>query len=175
MKNPNTHTFKYCPACGAHALAPDNAKSFSCRFCHFKFFINTAAAAMALITDEQDRLLVTRRKRDPEKGSLDLPGGFAEPGEDIERCLIREIKEELNLDVTDLTYFGSFSNIYPYKSVFYPITDLAFICQVDNFKEIRPMDDVAQFMFIPIDELQPSKFGMDSARNTVVDFIKAMH
>ncbi len=127
---------------------------------------------MALITDDLGRLLVTRRNMDPAKGSLDLPGGFAEPGEGIETCLIREIKEELNLDVTALTYFGSFPNTYAYGGVVYPITDMAFICQVANFKSIRPMDDVAEFMFIPIHRLEPSKFGMDSVRHTVKNFVK---
>ncbi len=52
---------------------------------------------MALILNEKNQLLVTRRKQDPFKGTLDLPGGFAEPGEGIEQSLIREIKEELEI------------------------------------------------------------------------------
>lgn len=127
---------------------------------------------MALIMDDKDRLLVTERSKAPGKGSLDLPGGFAEPGEGIDTCLKREIKEELNLEVVSLTYFASFPSTYPYKDVVYPITDMAFICQVDSFKNICAMDDVAGFSFIPITELKPEKFGMASARKTIESFVK---
>lgn len=122
---------------------------------------------MAVIFDSQNRVLVTRRRRDPGKDSLDLPGGFAEPGEGIDTCLIREIKEELNLKVTALTYLCSFANAYTYNSLVYPITDMAFLCEVAGFDQIRAMDDVAEFYFIPAPGLIPEKFGMASARKTV--------
>ncbi len=167
ISNPNAHRFTFCPGCGSAALVPDSEKSFVCRACGFLFFINCAAAAMAVITDRHNRVLVTRRRFDPGKGSLDLPGGFAEPGEGIEACLTREIKEELNLDVTRLSYLCSFPNAYPYKSVVYPVTDMAFICDVDGFDAIKAMDDVTNFSFIPITRLVPGEFSMASARKTI--------
>ncbi len=167
ISNPNSARLCFCPACGKNALIPDSEKSVICTACGFVLFINCAAAAMAVILDGQNRVLVTRRRRDPGKNSLDLPGGFAEPGEGIEACLIREIKEELNLDVISLSYLCSFPNAYPYKSLVYPVTDMAFVCAVAGFEQIRAMDDVAEVYFIPAPGLIPEKFGMASARNTV--------
>lgn len=170
--NPNHRRFRFCPSCGSNSLAPDSIKSFKCRECGFKFFLNCAAAAMALILDDQNRILVTVRAKDPGKGTFDLPGGFAEPGESIDHGLVREIKEELNLDIFDLEFFCSFANTYPYESVVYSITDMAFTCKVRNFSLITSMDDVAGFRFIPVHDLDTGMFGMDSARKVLKKFKK---
>ena len=179
FENPNQQCFRFCPACGAQSLGAASIKSFQCRQCGFVFFLNCAAAAMAIILDNrieenqfkgQDRMLVTVRAQDPGKGSLDLPGGFAEPGENIVQSLVREVKEELNLDISKVTFFSSYPNTYPYKSVAYPVTDMAFTCRVKDFSPIRAMDDVASFQFIPVRELDPSQFGMASARKIIAQF-----
>ncbi len=173
MTNPNASQFTHCPCCGDPSLVPDTCKSFSCRSCGFVFFINCAAAVMAVILDDKGRLLVTQRKEDPTKGSLDLPGGFTEPGEGVEESLIREIKEELNLEITFLSYLCSFPNTYRYKSVAYPITDMAFVCQVDNFDTIRAMDDISDFSFVPFNGIDLNLFGLDSPKQVIQYYLKS--
>lgn len=170
--NPNRDRFKFCPSCGSNSLDADSVKSFKCRECGFEFFLNCAAAAMAVILDDQNRILVTVRAKQPGKGTYDLPGGFAEPGESIDHALIREVKEELNLNIFDLEFFCSFANTYPYNSVVYPITDMAFTCRVKDFSFITPMDDVAGFKFISVHDLDTDMFGMDSARNVLNKYKK---
>jgi NADH pyrophosphatase NudC (nudix superfamily) len=165
--NPNIDRFKFCPSCGGNSLDPGSIKSFKCRKCGFEFFINCAAAAMAIILDDQNRVLVTVRAKEPGKGTLDLPGGFVEPDESIDDALVREVKEELNLDIFNLDFFCSFANTYPYNSVVYPITDMAFTCKVKDFSLITPMDDVADFKFIPVHDLDTDMFGMHSAQKVL--------
>jgi len=172
--NPNHGRLTFCPSCGSNSLDPDSVKSFKCRQCGFEFFLNCAAAAMAIILDGHNRVLATVRAKNPGKGTLDLPGGFAEPGESIDRCLIREIKEELNLEITDLEFFCSFANTYPYNRVVYPVTDMAFTCTVRNFSPITPMDDVAGVRFIPVHDLDTGMFGMDSAQKVLEKFKKTI-
>lgn len=169
MENPNTHIFRFCPACGSGSLFPSGPKSFACSDCTFSFFINCAAAAMALIVKD-DALLVTVRKFDPDRGKLDLPGGFAEPGEGIEETLIRELREELNLEVNSMDYFCSVFNAYPFGKVTYPVTDMAFVCRVDDFSGLTPGDDVENIRFIRIPELDPEDFGLASAPQVIRKF-----
>ncbi len=164
--NPNQHLFVHCPRCGRATLTPATEKSFSCYNCQFVFYLNCAAACIAVIMEE-NKLLVTRRKQDPFKGTLDLPGGFAEPGERIEQSLIREIKEELDLDIIDFRYLGSFTNTYPYESVVYPVTDMAFVCKVKTFDTIKARDDIDNFYFINLLELDKNLFGLASPKKVI--------
>ncbi|MBU0972518.1 MAG: NUDIX domain-containing protein [Proteobacteria bacterium] len=167
MINPNQQTFVHCPKCGKPTLGPRSKNAFACSACGFVFYLNCAAACIAVIVNQKNQLLVTRRKKDPFKGTLDLPGGFAEPAESIEQSLIREIKEELNLDITRLDYLCSFPNTYPYKSVIYPVTDMAFVCEVSTFDTIDARDDIAGFYFVDLASLDKNLFGMDSPRKVV--------
>ncbi|PWK09599.1 NUDIX domain-containing protein [Tumebacillus permanentifrigoris] len=53
----------------------------------------------AVILDDDRRILLVLRNRHPEAGTWSIPGGKVEPYETLEQAVIREIKEEVNLDV----------------------------------------------------------------------------
>jgi ADP-ribose pyrophosphatase YjhB (NUDIX family) len=55
------------------------------------------AASVAIV--RQHDLLLIQRNRPPSEGLWTLPGGRLEVGETAEQCAIRELKEELGLDV----------------------------------------------------------------------------
>ena len=55
---------------------------------------------VAVITDDQGKILIDRRKQEGLLGGLwEFPGGKIEPGESFEDCVVREIKEELGIDI----------------------------------------------------------------------------
>ena len=57
-------------------------------------------AAAALI-DVDGRVLIAQRPEGKQLAGLwEFPGGKVEPGETPEQCLIRELKEELDIEVT---------------------------------------------------------------------------
>lgn len=53
----------------------------------------------AVILNEQNEILLVLRNRDPEKGTWSIPGGKVDLYEKLEDCVIREIKEEVDLDI----------------------------------------------------------------------------
>ncbi|MCP4022435.1 MAG: NUDIX domain-containing protein [Desulfobacteraceae bacterium] len=171
IKNPNQEFFKYCPDCGKKDLGELKASSFKCRSCGFVFYLNTASATAGMIFNSKQDLLVTQRKYDPKKGYLDLPGGFADPHETLEQCIMREIQEELNLTVTKLSYLASFPNQYEYKDIHYFVIDAAFICHVESLGDMSPQDDVANIIFMSLAELNLDDFAFSSTRKIISHYL----
>ena len=159
--------FAYCPRCGSSAFVDNDEKSRRCASCGFVYYLNPAAAVVALITDADGRLLVCRRGREPARGTLDLPGGFIDMHETAEEGLAREVREETGLTVTRAEYLFSLPNVYPYSGFDVHTLDLFF--RVSTLPDDRPtaMDDAAELMYIALDDLRPEDFGLDSIRRGI--------
>lgn len=64
------------------------------------------------------RLLVAQRYEDAHLGGLwEFPGGKREPNETFETCLIREIREELGVEISVGALFEEVAHTYPEKAV----------------------------------------------------------
>ena len=64
------------------------------------------------------KLLITQRHADAHLGGLwEFPGGKREAGETFEQCLVREIREELGVEISVVELFEEISHAYPEKSV----------------------------------------------------------
>ncbi|AZQ62158.1 NUDIX domain-containing protein [Flammeovirga pectinis] len=163
--------FKYCPQCGSKSIFFDK-KHFVCGNCNFDFYINSSGAVAGLIIDENGSLLLTRRKFDPCKGTLDLPGGFIDINEKAEDALVREIKEELNLEIIELNFFGSFPNTYTFKEIDYYTVDLTFECKVKTFATLQANDDVSEVEFIPLKKIDTTEIGLSSIKTIVSTYIE---
>lgn len=63
-----------------------------------------------IILNENDEILLIKRKNEPFKDLWALPGGFVEYGEKVEDAVLREIKEETGLNVEIVKLFGVYSD-----------------------------------------------------------------
>jgi mutator protein MutT len=63
----------------------------------------------------QQKLLITQRLEGSHLG--EFPGGKREPGETFKDCLIRELREELDIEVTLGQAFEEITHDYPGKTV----------------------------------------------------------
>jgi ADP-ribose pyrophosphatase YjhB (NUDIX family) len=159
--------FHNCPHCGSVRFEINNEKSKLCADCGFCYFLNPSAAVAAFILNEKGELLVCVRAKEPQKGTLDFPGGFVDCNETAEQTVAREIKEELNLDVEDIRYQFSLPNVYRYSGLDIPTLDLFFMCTVSDFSSLKVADDVSEARFVAVDKLNPAEFGLDSMRRAV--------
>lgn len=75
------------------------------------------------------KILATRRARGLHlEGLWEFPGGKIEPGENAEECIVREIREELNIEINILKSLSSIEHHYPEKS----IRLIPFLCEITS-------------------------------------------
>jgi len=166
------HTFGYCPHCGSSRFSVNDERSKRCDDCGFTYYINASGAYVAFILNKKGELLVARRDREPAKGTLDIPGGFADPGETAENGVAREVLEETGLRVTSTKYLFSIPNRYEFSEMVIPTLDLFFLCEIDDETALFAADDAAEVMWIPLKNINPTDFGLKSISMGVRRFIE---
>ncbi len=87
--------------------------------------MNTYIVAAAVITDGEKVLITQRNKGASQELKWEFPGGKVEGGEDPERCIVREIKEELNIDVEVRDIFKVVMHSYRDRNILL----LAYLCR----------------------------------------------
>ena len=70
--------------------------------------METELCNMCMITDPEGRVLVQERLPKPSNAwsGLTVPGGHVEPGETVVASVIREVREETGLTITDIVPAG---------------------------------------------------------------------
>jgi 8-oxo-dGTP pyrophosphatase MutT (NUDIX family) len=157
----------YCPHCGQAGLRSATQHEFRCD-CGFHYFHNVAASVAAILQCGEE-ILVTRRARDPGSGLQDFPGGFVDPGETLEAALVRELREELNLDIEGMpvTWLGSATNRYTYDGITYPTCDSYFLLVFAEKPVLESRDDVAAHAWVRLRDLMPADFAFSSSRSGI--------
>ena len=164
--------FKYCPLCGSPHFEENNEKSKRCADCGFVYYFNSSAATVAFILNGKGELLVCRRAKEPAKGTLDLAGGFIDMYETGEQGVAREVLEETGLEVSQATYLFSIPNTYLFSGFLVHTLDQFFLCKVKDDSSLRAMDDVAESFWLPLSEVNPEEFGLNSVRQGVIRFLQ---
>jgi 8-oxo-dGTP diphosphatase len=62
-----------------------------------------------IFINDQEKILLFLRDNIPDlpyPNMWDVPGGHVEPGESPEKCIIREMKEEMDLDIDEFELFS---------------------------------------------------------------------
>ena len=117
-------------------------------------------AVDAIIEDDEGNLVLIKRKYPPYKGYFALPGGAVEKGETPKKALIREIKEETNLDIAIRDKVGVYDE--PGRDPRGNVHSTAYKCKIIGGKEkMKSGDDSEDVISISLKELRKLKLAFD--------------
>jgi NAD+ diphosphatase len=136
---------QFCGRCGTrlHGKAGERAKE--CPACGYVVYPRVSPAMMVLVTRGRE-LLLARANRFPQAMYSAL-AGFVEPGESIEDCIHREVREEVGVEVDRLQYVASQSWPFPHSLM------NAYTAEYAG-GDMRPCDDeIVEAGWFPIDAL----------------------
>ena len=96
---------RYCGRCGQEIEDKTDERAKICPRCqHINYPRLSPAVIVAIVKD--NRILLARNRH--YKGAFySVLAGFVEPGESLEECVKREIKEAVGITVKNIRYFGS--------------------------------------------------------------------
>jgi len=106
-------THRFCGRCGTPTRDRDGERAKECPACGLVAYPRVSPAMMALVTRGRE-LLLARSARFA-TGMYSALAGFVEPGETIEDCIRREVREEVGIDVGRIDYFASQSWAFPHS------------------------------------------------------------
>ena len=96
---------RYCGRCGQEMEDKADERARNCPHCGLLNYPRLSPAVIVAVI-RNDELLLASNKRF-KSGFFSVLAGFVEPGETLEECVAREIKEEVGICVRNIRYFGS--------------------------------------------------------------------
>ena len=158
----------YCPKCGGKLFTKkeDDKERLFCQRCKEFIYENPVPVVAAVILDKEKRILLVKRGEEPCTGRWALPSGFIEIDEIPEESVIREMREEVNLNCRIRSLLGLYQQRgWRYKSVIV----LAYILDVIK-GNAKAGDDAVDLRYFDYQNLPEIPFK--SHREIIEDIFK---
>jgi NAD+ diphosphatase len=97
---------RFCGRCGTPTVAEKTERTRSCPDCSLTVYPRISPAIIVAVLKE-NTILLGHNRRHRAKHVFSVLAGFVEPGESLEECVRREIREEVGIEICRLRYFGS--------------------------------------------------------------------
>jgi NAD+ diphosphatase len=129
---------RFCGQCGTPTIKKADELSMQCPSCGLLAYPRISPAVMVLVRDG-DKLLLARSPHF-KPGVYSALAGFVEPGETLEECAKREVREEVGIEIANLRYFHSQPWPFPNSLMVAFFADYAGGCIKPDPNEIEAAD-----------------------------------
>jgi ADP-ribose pyrophosphatase YjhB (NUDIX family) len=143
--------YLYCYHCGTKTISKtiDGRQRSYCERCNLPLYENPVPSVAVVITNQLGQVLLVRRNVEPGIGEWCLPGGFIEIGETPQQAAVREINEEIGININDPQLLGIGSHLNGYYG---DVLIIGFHVKIDAGVKMIPGDDVSEAGFFSIND-----------------------
>ena len=126
----------------------------------------TTDGIVEIYDDSQSFLGIVLIKRKYPPLGLALPGGFVDIGEKVEDACVREMKEEISLNVSIESLLGVYSD--PKRDKRFHTVSIVYTCKAYGMPIAA--DDAKEVIIVPLEKLELDKLVFDHG-NILMDYL----
>lgn len=142
----------HCLHCGGKMQVTNDRENKlrpRCTECGWTFYKNPIPAAACVILNEQNEIVVIKRKFEPNPGEWALPSGYIEIDQSPEQAAIDEMLEETGLIGEVVKFLDYKPNPSP---IYEMVISFGFLMKVVGGK-LQAGDDAVEARYVPLDQL----------------------
>jgi len=155
---------QFCGRCGTKTAQIPGQRCMRCPACGLESYPRISPSMIVLVTRGDEILLARSPRFVP--GVYSTLAGFAEPGESIEQCVQREVREEVALEITNLRYLGSQSWPFPHSLM------LGFHAEYLSGEICIQADELEDAGWFALDKLPPLPMPQSIARQLIERYLQ---
>lgn len=160
---------RFCGRCGEPTEHHDNDRARVCPSCELMAYPRLTPAIIVLVERDDGRALLAWGRQFPGRFFSAL-AGFVEPGESLEECVYREVREEVGIEVGDVSYFGSQPWPFPHSVM------IGFTARHVAGEIVPQESEIVEAGWYHHHELPPApRGGMSIAGWLIEDWIERQH
>ncbi|HEV7507169.1 MAG TPA: NAD(+) diphosphatase [Thermoanaerobaculia bacterium] len=155
---------QYCGRCATPTQRQTGELSRVCPQCGLHHFPRISPAVIVRI-ERGDEILLARSPHFA-PGVYSTIAGFVEPGESLEETVLREVKEEVGVTVTNLRYFGSQPWPFPNSLM------VGFVADYESGELVLQPGEIEDAGWFTVNTLPSLPSPLSIARALIDDFIR---
>lgn len=135
-------THRYCGQCGSSMHLVNWELAALCHKCGHRCYPRINPCVLIAVVNDKNQLLLARSARH-KTGFFSILAGFVESAETLEQAAVREVKEEVGIDISNLRYMGSQPWPFPHSLMTAFIADYKsgeLACQPEEIEEAHWFD-----------------------------------
>lgn len=162
--------YLFCPYCKGDLK--ESPLLYKCTKCGKNIFKHPYLAT-GIIPYKNGKVLLCRRKYEPQKGKIDIIGGFVNYGETPEEGALREAKEESGGIHRLVRLIGNYYDTYDYQGI--TLKTLVYV-YLSKFKgTLKPNDDVTSLHWYTLNELpHENELAFNCVKQSLKDLQKSI-
>ncbi len=147
---------RFCGRCGTPTQQVPGERCMRCPSCALDSYARISPSMIVLVTRGDEVLLARSPRFVP--GVYSTLAGFVEPGESAEECVVREVREEVGIEVGNLRYLGSQGWPFPHSLM------LGFHAEYVGGEIVPQVDEIEDARWFHIEQLPPLPMTRSIAR-----------